>query len=290
MKVKKVNLKLTRLLTRLLLVINLLMVSSAGISPALPLFEGRAEGACSTGLGRCSVLVPDAGFSGMNNPARAGEQNMLTASAYTSRPFSVPDLLLGSLWVSSGWMNGGFGAGLSLFGNEVYREEKLSAAFCRRSKNFSCGASLALNRVVIEGLGRKSFGSLTLGLLYRTGTAQSVRLGGVIRDIVRFGDPIKEEVRPEGAASISLFTPSTGTLLILELRGSSRYPVAVSMGVEFRLWESLRIRMGTGRNPSLYSVGLGVKISFLSIDLGVEEHNVLGQTRSVSITFTPSSI
>jgi hypothetical protein len=123
--------------------------------------------------------------------------------------------------------------------------------------------------------------------LYRTGTAESIQLGGVIRDIVRFGDPIKEEVRPEGAASITVFAPSTGTLLILELRGSSRYPVAVSMGVEFRLWERLRIRMGTGRNPSTYSVGLGMKVSFFTIDLGVEEHTVLGQTRSVSITLFP---
>jgi hypothetical protein len=233
--------------------------------------------------------VPDPGFAGLNNPARAGEDRTLSLSVFTSRPYSVPDLLRGSLWISRGWSSTGLGFGYSLFGNELYREESVTGSISRRSNTFGYGVSLSMNRLVIGGLDQRFFGTAALGIHFRATGKQRIQVGGTLKNLLGFGDPVKSEVRPEGAVSISAFLPSTSTLLLFELRITSRYPSALSAGVEFALWKNVRVRMGTGKNPSLYSVGVGIMAAGFRIDLGVEEHTVLGQTRSVSISFSPQS-
>jgi hypothetical protein len=207
---------------------------------------------------------------------------------FTARPYSVPDILLGTFWISRGWGKKGIGAGISLYGNDVYREESMTASTGFRSSAFGSGVSISVNRVVIEGLGQRSFGSVTFGFTY--GEKGGMRVGGVLRDVIRFGSRVREEVRPTVAVSATVSLPSTGALLLAEVRGSSRYPISFSLGIESGLWKTVMLRMGLGKNPSIYSVGLGVSISFFRVDLGIEEHSLLGQTRSVSITITPSLV
>ena len=268
----------------------LIIMVNSRILPAypLPLFEVRDAGAASTGLGRCSVLLPGPGFLGRSNPAQAAGAGKLTLSGASTQPYSVPGLLSIVFWGSLEWESVGIGGGFSRFGNDLYREEEVSCSIGRKTGFFLLGGSLSLNSVAIENLGRKSFGSLSFGFCYGERDRGPIVLGAVLRDIVRFGDSIKEEVRPVTALSASLRIPSTMTIILFEMKESSRYPPEFCLGVETELWRGGSVRVGMGKDPSLCSVGLGIRISFFQIDLGVEEHSDLGQTRSISISFTPS--
>lgn len=255
---------------------------------AFPLFEWRGEGASATGLGRCSILIDDDGFSGMNNPARAGEAGILTISVSATSPYGVPGLFLGTAWISRGWSGLGAGAGFSTYGDGIYREERFTVGAARRVPGFSLGTQFSANRVSIEDLGARSFASVSFGFFWRGGGG--VRLACVLRDAASVGDDLRRELRATAAVSAAVELPRTVTVLYLELRGTSGQFATASLGLESKLLGPVSFRMGMGRNPSLFSVGLGVRLDFLRMDLGVEEHLDLGQTRSGAITFLPSGL
>jgi hypothetical protein len=251
-----------------------------------PLFEWRGEGAASTGLGRCSLLIEDPGLAGLNNPARAAEERGLTISLCAAHPYSVPGLFLGTAWFARGGRDFGAGAGFSAYGDGVYREERLTAGCAWKAPPFFLGTQLSWNRVVIEGLGARSFASASVGFLW--GGEGALHLAFVLRDAASFGSGLRKETRPTGAVSASVRFADTGTAFFLELRGTSDQFTSLSLGLESRLMGPVSFRMGMGRNPSLFSMGLGVSLAILRVDLGVEEHASLGQTRCASITLFPS--
>ncbi len=257
---------------------------------AVPLFEWRGDGACSAGMGRCTVLVPDPGFCGMNNPSRTVEPPGTSLAASTAVPFSVPGLRSSSFWFGSGAGSGrsGYGAGYARFGAAGYLEERASVSLGFRLGSSAAGVDCGVNRLVIDGMGQRMFVSAGLG--FATGESRGLRFGATVRDIFRFGARVRDEVRPTAAVSASLTLPSTDSVVLVEIRRQSLSGDAVSLGLETRIWRTVFLRMGACSDPSLYSVGLSIVLSFLSVDVGVEEHTVLGQTRSVGITLFPGGI
>jgi hypothetical protein len=251
-----------------------------------PLFEWKGEGAVSTGLGRCSILIEDPGLAALNNPARAGEEKLLSIAITGAAPYSVPGLFQGSAWLAKGWSSTGAGAGFSLYGDGIYREERFAAGASWTLPPVSLGAQCSWNRVSIEGLGAQSFASGSFGFLWKD--AHGVGLAFVLRDALRFGGGLESDLRPTGIASAAVGLPHSGASVYCEIRGTSRHPLSMSVGLEAKLIGSVSLRMGMGKNPSLFSIGLGVRTSPVHVDIGVEEHSALGQTRSASLTLFPS--
>jgi hypothetical protein len=273
------------------LLLTLVLPAAPGSLRGAPLFEWRGEGACSAGLGRCTVLVPDPGFCGMNNPSRTTEFPGATLSAATAVPFSVPGLRASSLWFGSGGSGGGsgYGVGYSRFGAPAYLEERASVSLGRRlGSSAAVGVDVSLHRLVIDGMGQRAFVSSSLG--FATREDRRIRFGAALRNLFRFGASVRSEVRPSAAVGASLSLPSTGSLVLVEIRRRSLCGDEVSFGLETRLWRTIVLRMGACSDPPLYSIGLSLGLSFLSVDVSVEEHTVLGQTRSIGMTLFPGEL
>lgn len=88
--------------------------------------------------------------------------------------------------------------------------------------------------------------------------------------------------RPWRAHAQVAYRPASQVLAVVEAESEDR--IRMRFGMEYNYSGLLFFRAGFATNPLTAAFGLGVKYRWLSIDIGVETHRVLGMTPHTSLT------
>ena len=180
--------------------------------------------------------------------------------------------------------SGAFGLALNYSGFDLYNEQKLGLAYGRLfTKNISGGIQIDYLSTSISEYGTASALTFELGLL--------IKLSEQISTAVHLFNPVAvksgfdDEKIPTLFRLALSYEPSKKILLITEVGKDIDFPARFKAGIEYRIVDALHLRGGIGTNPSQYSLGIGINVQHLKIDLASSYHQVLGFTPALSVNY-----
>jgi len=229
-----------------------------------------------------TALSDDTGLHA--NPASAAGSGV-RATVFAREAFGLAELRSGTLAIQAPFSWGAVIAGIGTFGFSDYRETYGRVGFAR-------AVSFGTERAV-------HVGAVARGTHVRVesfGTAQAVAVdAGVllpILPVLTFG----AHARNLAGANLAGESMPRSIALGLHYRATPRFGVfgdaykdldhmwSLRGGIELAPVSVLRLRAGATRQPSQFSLGIGLAIGPVDADLAAERHATLGWTPSVGFT------
>ncbi|MFZ0390493.1 MAG: hypothetical protein WAN36_08530, partial [Calditrichia bacterium] len=173
-----------------ILLINLFIILNAGaafeISSNMPLFNGSASSGVASVTSFASYLI---------NPALSAPSEGSQAGFVYHKPYGLNELNFGGLVTHTRFGQYGAGAAINTFGNQLYRESRLSINLSRRmAEKFWMGTSIHIYSVSITNYGNSWASGVDLGVCY--GITSQFYTGFALQNINRPGLYGKEDQLP----------------------------------------------------------------------------------------------
>ena len=240
-------------------------------------------GGRSAGLAQAYVAIAQGPEAIYTNPAGLRLSQNPALMFCTAHPFGLRELSIQSISGVLPLSIGGIGISLHSFGNQIYHEYSASVGWGQLyQERFYYGIRFMLNHLQIQSYGSDTALSVDLGCLliltYR------IQWGAVITNVNRGRIGEQPEVLPQVVRTGLAYIPKQGYLLALEVVAENPYPVQLRGGIEIHPIKSLFLRCGFSREPSMYSVGIGIDWRSVRFDYALNTHLVLGSTHQGSIT------
>lgn len=245
--------------------------------------DKNSLGAKAGGMGGASVTNSDA-FSIFANQAGLARINAFSAALYGENRFLQSDLSLYSIGAALPVGGGAFGIGIQYFGTTDYNEKQLRIGYGRvLFEKLSLGIELDGISIGMGEYGNKTAFTFGIGLLYDINT--NFKVGAHIYNPLRLQITDQENDRLPMILKVGIaFEPSDKATVILETEKNMDKKFIVKAGVEYRIVEKLYIRGGFSTNPGQSSLGVGVNLGAVKIDLSSSIHPALGVTPMVSVS------
>lgn len=220
-----------------------------------------------------------AGMSLLSRPAVAfSYENMflLKETFYGTAAFAYPT------------KSGVIGATFNYYGYSKYNEIKSGIAYARAfGKYLRIGVQLDyIKTTVSEGYGSKSNVTFELGV--QSDITKYLTLGAyvfnpVLVKLSGYGNERIPAVFRFGAA----WHFSANFVATAEFEKNSYYPgIIIRGGAEYNLKNIFFFRMGTSNGPEIFSLGFGMKLKKLKIDLASTMHQSLGFTPQTTLSYS----
>ena len=179
--------------------------------------------------------------------------------------------------------NGTFGLTLNHFGYDAYNEQKIALAYARKlSKRLALSGQFDYLRTSIQNYGNTSVFTFEIGLLAKV--SKQFHLGAHLYSPARVklneNDYIPTVFKLGG-----LYKASEKLDLALEVEKDMNAKAIAKVGLSYHVAEPLFIRAGVSTEPSIVSLGIGLVLNQLHIDIASAYHQVLGVTPSISIAY-----
>ncbi|MBK8657423.1 MAG: hypothetical protein IPN22_00710 [Bacteroidetes bacterium] len=245
--------------------------------------DNFSAGSRAAALGNASTTLSDV-FSTTNNQAGLGFVNQYAIGIYTDRKFVNANINNFNLAVVLPFKNiGTFGLCANYYGYKSYNETKIGLAYARQfGQKVSFGIQFDYMRTTILENGNRNFFTLEAGIQYKPWNVLTIA-AHVYNPI-----PYKvEKVYGERLPTILKFglgyEPSKKVLLAVEYEQDIHYKPQFKAGVEYRPIKYLDIRAGVQTTPFSASLGVGVNVKGVNIDVSSSYHPVLGFTPQAAL-------
>jgi hypothetical protein len=242
-----------------------------------------SAGARGLGMGGTGLNFHDIN-SAFSNPAGLAHLAQFSAMAAVENRFLTSEIqhLSAAAVIPAG--GGNFGLTVQYFGFEGFNEQKVGLAYSRRlSEGISLGAQFFYFGNRIPDYGARHLLNFEAGL--QAAILPSLHLAA------RVHNPVRQEIT-EGEFLPTLFetglayTPSEKLLIVLEMEKDIDFPARVKSGLEYRLAEPLRLRIGVASNPVSYGFGIGIELpGNIKIDVASNYHQILGFSPAFSLLY-----
>ncbi len=248
--------------------------------------DASVHNARSIGLAGSDVTCTDL-WSGIHNPAGLGLHASYDIGLNYSNRFLMPELGTSSVISAIPVGSGTFSPAYSYFGAKPYNENHIALAYGRLlAKWLSMGIQLAYHRQSVEALDQKS-SAITgqVGLLAIP--AKCLRIGLHVKNPAgsAYGRLKGEELDSGVQTGISL-SEEHNYFLAAQVNWCGFEDFYYSMGAEYFLVKELSIRGGIKFPASTsFSFGLGTNLHNFSLDIGFEQHTILGLSSSFSLAY-----
>lgn len=248
-----------------------------------PAHAQQSLGARIAALGHSGSALEPGAWSVFANPALLPVEGR-EVSFYSIRSYGIAELTdmaaAGSIAFSERAGSAGFG--LHSFGYELYRESRFRIAYQNSYAGLKFGLAPNLTHISIPEYGSAAAFTLDAGLAY-----------ALIEDVLRFGaratnlnrgqlGQAREELPRALAAGLS-YRLADRALLTGELFKDVRFPMAYRGGLEVRLYQQLFMRGGLTTEPVTYALGMGYRMSWLSINFTAQQHYALGWSPGLDV-------
>lgn len=246
-------------------------------------FSQYAPGAKQNGIANSDVALANDVFSIFTNPsALSNIKNREAGVYYSPAPFGLKELSNGAVAYSEPFSFGNLGVGITTYGFELYRENRILLAYSyNHSDEYFFGLAINLHTVSISKYGSDNAVYVNLGsLIYLTdqlrwgfsaSNANRASWGNEKNQIpVVFQTGFSYDIIPE---------VSLNTAIEKELDQE----ITFKAGINYRLMEYISVRSGFNTFPSLYSGGLGIHYSIFQFDYAVHNHQELGFTHQFGL-------
>ncbi len=240
-------------------------------------------GARAGALSNASVTLSDV-FSTTNNQAGLGFLRQYSIGIYSDRRFVNASINNFNLAVAVPVKRTGtFGLSATYFGYKAYNETKIGLSYARQfGGKVSFGVQFDYLRTAILENGSRNFFTFELGLIYRP--LKVLSLGAHLYN------PIPYKVEKEYGERLPTivkfgigYEPSPKVLLLAEYEQDIYYKPQFKAGIEYRPIKYLDIRAGVHTTPFSASLGVGVNVKGVNIDLASAWHPVVGFTPQAAL-------
>ncbi len=240
-------------------------------------------GARQAALSFSDLTSPEEVFSNFYNPSVLVDINKTAIGfSYSPAPFGLKELSTAYLSFVYPSKIGTFGAGIMVYGFELYKETQLLFSYSTYlTEKFSIGISSIYKNLSIRNYGSNGFVLLNIGCTITF--TKEFRLGFLIENFTR--TTIKEESNqfPIVLSTGINFKPVEKIILFLAMNKELNYDFSFRGGIEYNLVEFLSLRIGTTNQQDQFSGGIGLNYNFITFDYAVISHLDLGLTHHFSI-------
>lgn len=245
------------------------------------------EGARSAGLNHSTVAIGDF-WSIQNNQAGMAGINRLTIGISYQDQFGMNELAQRSVAVIAPLKWGVGGLSMHYFGFSLYSETKIGVAFARSlGTHFRFGLQLDyLQTKYGEHYGKTQDITFEIGL--QADLTHDLRLGMCIFNPVS----LKQAEYQQQALPIVFrfglaYSFSKSLLVTAEAEKNSFInQIVIRSGVEYEINHRFTFRLGFGTYQEIFSMGLGIHLGHLQLDLASRMHASLGFSPQASIQYT----
>ncbi len=247
--------------------------------------ERNTMGARSAAMGMSGVATYDV-FSVLNNPAATTQLEQLSLGLFAENRFLLADVNYGGLAFALPTSKAGtIGLGLSFFGNDLYSERHIALSYgIKLSPSISIGTHIDAYNVATLDDGSGTALTFGLGLQYQI--VENARVGMHLHNPLFAGlTEFQEDDLPSFLQIGIAYDPSDKLTLCLEGEKELDQKAIFKMGLEWRMAEKFHLRGGIATQPIYSSLGAGVNLGRLKLDLATSFHPQLGLTPHVSVRF-----
>ena len=240
-------------------------------------------GARSLSLGSCSVTLADP-YSILSNQAAMAFEKEISFALYAENRFLQKELGYYSGGLTLPTKSGTFGLAINYSGFDLYNEKKIGLGYGRLfSKNISGSLQMDYLSTSISEYGSASALTFELGLLVKINKQLST--AAHLYNPVAVKSGFDDEKIPTLFRLALSYEPSDKIFMITEIAKDIDFPARFKAGIEYRIINELHLRGGIATNPSQYSLGVGINVQHLKIDLASSYHQILGFTPAFSLSY-----
>lgn len=240
-------------------------------------------------LGHTAAGLPSV-WSVFYNPGALGEVEGLEVGAFFDARYTFAELGIGGFGAVVPVSEGRFGLSVINFGNSLYREQMVGAAYGRRlSEKFSAGIKLNLHSLQLGGgYGSRTTLSGDLGFLYHLN--QDLSLVGSLHNPSRanFSD-YDDERLPVLLKGGFRYAFSDDVFFSGEVWKEWTESAQVRAGLSYRVIDRIFLQAGAGTQPTLFSFGVGYRSGPFQLNLASSYHNTLGFSPQLSLSYARGS-
>lgn len=240
-------------------------------------------GARACGMGYASAALFD-GYALLNNAAGMAKlENPVVVAAYDALT-SLPAANRAAFAFSAPLKTGVIGVGAFRFGDAVYNESLLSAAFSTQFGLAALGGKVNYIQYRAEGFGTKGVFAIGLGGIAEL--TDQISVGAYISNINRPEVSVDGDRVPAVLSACLGFTPTEKVKFAAEIQKDLDYATTWKAGVEYAFHQKFTARTGFNLKPNASFFGVGFKTGKLLLDYALQYSVLLQFNHQASVSYT----
>jgi len=245
-----------------------------------------AIGAKSGGMGNIGVVGTDFYSLHNNQAALAFYDKTTVALDYDQGFFADKNLSTKTLGMALPTGFGTLGLNMKYFGYSDYNEQKIGLAYGKTlGKNFAIGVQLDYLRTFIGGdYGNAQAVTFEIGLYSKL--TKKLELGAHVFNPIamKIGKENAEQI-PVGFKLGLLYHVDQNLLMAVEVEKLLNYAAIFKFGAQYNIGNHFVTRVGVATNPTLFTLGFGLRWNKVIMDIGTGYHQNLGLAPRISLLF-----
>lgn len=243
---------------------------------AVPVSGQLTMGAKSLGMGQATTAVPGYDWSLFSNPALTSNEK-ITVGFYGLRNYGFPELTdmsaLGSIPARFGVSSLGF----HRYGDSKYNETRIRFGYKNIWQELHFGVALNYNHISFGGT-YGSGGALGVDLGLAAAITSKLWIGAKATNINRpeYEYQTMEEYLPRELGLGMSYQLNEIALFAFDVVKDVKFPVSYRGGVDVKIIEDLRGRVGITTKPLTYSMGFGYGKERWDANFALQKHQYLG--------------
>ena len=262
--------------------ITFVLIFISGSEIVLAQFTMGADGLA---LGQATTALQDNNWGIFSNPATINSDKK-SASFFSLRNYGFTELTdiaaAGSIPVSYGVAAFGF----HRYGGDLFNETRIRLGYANSWNDLKVGAVLNYNHIS-QASPYGSGGALGLDIGIAARLTEGLWLGAKTTNINQPGYDFaanEESLSRELSLGLS-YDLDQNALFLFDIVKDVRFPVAYRGGLEVKMVENLKGRVGVTTEPNTYSFGVGYESSLWEANLVFQRHETLGFSPGIGLNF-----
>ena len=223
-------------------------------------------------------------YSAELNPASLIKRNINFSFIHTPSEFGLEELSSNSFLANFTIWDQQFKTSIKKFGSNLYEENNYNISSSRLIDNdFAFGASINLNQVSIKNYGNITEASIDLGINFQL--LENISVGVVGWNLNhQMLDKLENEIPFVGGWGIAYQFSNDGEVCVDAIKDINA-PLEIIIGGEYMIHENVILLAGLNSMRSIYSGGFVINWGGLEFSFSINQHTILGATKSFAITF-----
>ncbi|MFQ6617624.1 MAG: hypothetical protein ACE5QV_02950 [Fidelibacterota bacterium] len=245
-------------------------------------FEHIGTGARSAALNSAYSAVYGDIFSIFYNPAGIAVAGWVQFSMFYNSLFEIKELKYRG---TAGLLPLAFatiGFGYTSYGNALYQENSFTLSAGKRIfRGLLLGINLSWKELKIKNYGSAGAPGIDAGII--TELSNNLSWGLYLKNI---NSPVigkSREKLPQIYSTGFSYSPTEEIMINLDLYKDILFPFQLRMGVEYNLRKIAAVRFGAGRDPGIFSTGLGLNYRGIDMNYSLSLHSELGISHQFSM-------
>ncbi|MTI87594.1 MAG: hypothetical protein FH748_06450 [Balneolaceae bacterium] len=231
-------------------------------------------GARAMSMGQAGTAVPEDHWSVFMNPALM-DNEQLKVGFYGLRNYGFAELtdMAATASVPVKW--GVVAVGIHRYGNELYSENRVRAAYKNSWRQLHIGLVLNYNHISFGG-GYGSGNAMGMDAGIAAEITNELMLGAQATNLNQASYTAINEDLPRSMSIGMSYHLEERALFVFDVVKDVKFPISWRGGVDVEIADQLYGRLGVTAEPFTYSFGFGYRKKLWEVNMAVQKHQLLG--------------